>query len=205
LPLQDPDKLIRVVQDSTKNLLFSFRDKASALRDCSEDVRLLIREGYNKETAHRTALSLFGKDTTSFLAIDGTESQDQQLDMMIFYSGAFGYVGRLHFSDSANGCSFDEPLPIEGSLDLSTAVSIYEQDSTSVAGKLTEGGLEVESERLPGALMQLSEYYMAVKTINENFTLIPILYYISIILALAGFVYIIISLVYWFRVLGRIP
>jgi hypothetical protein len=37
------------------------------------------------------------------------------------------------------------------------------------------------------------------------FTLIPILYYISIILALAGFVYIIISLVYWFRVLGRIP
>lgn len=168
MPLQDPDKLIRVVQDSTKNLLHSFRDKANALHDRSEDIRLLIREGYNKEIAYRTALNLFGKDTTSFLAIDGTESQDQQLDMMIFYAGAFGYIGKLHFNDSTNGCTFDEPLPIEGSLGLSTAVSIHEQDSASIAGKLTEGGLEVESERLPSTLMQLSEYYMAVKTIHEN-------------------------------------
>jgi hypothetical protein len=164
----DPDKLIRVVRGSTKNLLHSFRDKANALHACSEDVALLIREGYSKEIAYRTALDLFGKDTTSFLAIDGTESRDQQLDMAIFYAGAFGYVGLLHFTDSTNGCTFDEPLPIEGSLGLSTAVSIHEQDSASVAGKLTEGGLEVESERLPSALMQLSEYYMAVKTINEN-------------------------------------
>lgn len=88
--------------------------------------------------------------------------------MMIFYAGAFGYVGRLHFADSKNGCTFDEPLPIEGSLGLSTAISIHEQDSASIAGRLTEGGLEVESERLPSALMQLSEYYMAVKTILEN-------------------------------------
>ena len=168
MPLQDPDKLIRVVQDSTKNLLHSFRDKANGLHDRSEDIRLLIREGYNKEIAYRTALNLFGKDITSFLAIDGTESQDQQLDMMIFYAGAFGYIGKLHFNDSTNGCSFDEPLPIEDSLGLSTAVSIHEQDSASVAGKLTEGGIEVESERLPSTLMQLSEYYMAVKTIHEN-------------------------------------
>ena len=97
MPLQDPDKLIRVVQDSTKNLLHSFRDKANALHDRSEDIRLLIREGYNKEIAYRTALNLFGKDTTSFLAIDGTESQDQQLDMMIFYAGAFGYIGKSAF------------------------------------------------------------------------------------------------------------
>ena len=168
MPLQDPDKLIRVVQDSTKNLLNSFRDKANALHDRSEDIRLLIREGYNKEIAYRTALNLFDKDTTSSLAIDGTESQDQQLDMMIFYAGAFGYIGKLHFNDSTNGCRFDELLPIEGSLGLSTAVSIHEQDSASVAGKLTEGGVEVESERLPSTLMQLSEYYMAVKTIHEN-------------------------------------
>lgn len=168
MPLQDPDKLIRVVQDSTRNLLHSFRDKANALHDRSEDIRLLIREGYNKEIAYGTALNLFGKDTTSFLAIDGTESQDQQLDMMIFYAGAFGYIGKLHFNDSTNGCRFDEPLPIEGSLGLSTTVSIHEQDSASVAGKLTEGGVEVESERLPSTLMQLSEYYMAVKTIHEN-------------------------------------
>jgi hypothetical protein len=49
MPMQDPDKLIRGVQVSTRNLLHSFRDKASALHDYSEDVRLLIREGYDKE------------------------------------------------------------------------------------------------------------------------------------------------------------
>jgi hypothetical protein len=120
----------------------------------------------DKKIAYRTAIKLFGRDTTSFLAIDGTESQDQQLDMMIFYAGAFGSVGCLHFTDSTDGCTFNDPLPIEGSLGLSTAVSIHEQDSASVAGKLTEGGLEVESERLPSALMQLSEYYMAVENAN---------------------------------------
>jgi hypothetical protein len=45
MPLQDPDKLFTVVQHSTKNHLHSFRDKSNALRDCSEDIRLLIREG----------------------------------------------------------------------------------------------------------------------------------------------------------------
>ena len=69
---------------------------------------------------------------------------------------SLGHVGKLHFNDSTNGCSFDEPLPIEGSLGLYTA-AIHEQDSASVAGKLTEGGVEVESERLPSTLMQLSD------------------------------------------------
>ncbi|HZD36258.1 MAG TPA: hypothetical protein VE130_13740 [Nitrososphaeraceae archaeon] len=137
MPTQDQDKLIRVVQDSTKNLLYSFHDKANTLHDRSEDIRLLIREGHSTKIAYRTALNLFGRDTTSYLAIDGTESQDQQLDMMIFYAGAFGYVGRLHFAASNNGCTFDEPTPIEGSLGLSTAVSIHEHDAASVAGRLT--------------------------------------------------------------------
>jgi hypothetical protein len=43
--------------------------------------RRLFREGYDKEIANRTALNLFGTDIISFLAIDGTESQDQQLDI----------------------------------------------------------------------------------------------------------------------------
>ena len=55
MPLQDSDKLIRVVQASTKNLLHSFRDKANALHDCSEDIKLLIRKGYDKVIAYRTA------------------------------------------------------------------------------------------------------------------------------------------------------
>jgi hypothetical protein len=39
---------------------------------------------------------LFGDNKgLSFLAVDGTESHDQQLYMLVFYSGAFGYKFNL--------------------------------------------------------------------------------------------------------------
>lgn len=68
------------------------------LRECSEDVKLLIREGHDSNIAQSAAERLFGcKDNISFLAIDGIQSQDEVLDMIIFYAGAFGYIGKLDF------------------------------------------------------------------------------------------------------------
>ena len=49
MPLPDPDKLIRVVQDSTKNLLHSFRDKANALHDRSGDIRILSEKDITRK------------------------------------------------------------------------------------------------------------------------------------------------------------
>jgi hypothetical protein len=37
-----------VIQDSTKNTLFSLSNKANALRECLQEIRLLIKEGYDK-------------------------------------------------------------------------------------------------------------------------------------------------------------
>jgi hypothetical protein len=54
---------------------------------------------YDVKVAKETAEKFFGKKKISFIAIDGTESQDQQLDMLIFYAGAFGYIGQLEFVD----------------------------------------------------------------------------------------------------------
>ncbi|HKU49918.1 MAG TPA: hypothetical protein VJP79_08210 [Nitrososphaera sp.] len=51
----DPDKIIQLVQSSTRSLMNSFRDKTDALRSCSKDVRQLIREGYHKKIAYETA------------------------------------------------------------------------------------------------------------------------------------------------------
>ena len=147
----------------------SFRDKTDLLRQCHKDIKLLIREGYDKKIAYETALTLFGKNEAKFIAIDGTKSQDQELDMLVFYAGAFGYVGQLEFSDdNSKGCTFNEPMEVEGNVSISAAISVHEQDTASIAGQATEGGIEVDPERIPSGLMRLAEYYMAVKAVYDE-------------------------------------
>ena len=166
--LQDPNKVIALVQTSTRNIMNSFRGKTDLLRQCHKDIKLLIHEGYDKKKAYETALKFFGKNKAKFIAIDGTKSQDQELDVLVFYAGAFGYIGQLDFSDSNKGCTFNEPVEVEGNVSISTAISVHEQDTSSIAGQITEGGIEVDTERIPTGLMRLAEYYMAVKAVNEE-------------------------------------
>lgn len=162
----DDDRQIKMVQSSTRSLLGSFRDKTELLTKCSNDINLLLREGYDIKIANDTAEKLFGKKKISFIAIDGTQSQDQQLDMLIFYAGAFGYIGQLEFMES--GCSCEEISEANNITNISAAIPIHEEDTSNIVGEMTEGGLEVDPERLPSTLMQFAEYYMAVKSLNEN-------------------------------------
>lgn len=164
----DPDRVIQLVQSSTKNLMESFRGKTELLRQCSKDIKLLIREGYDKRTVYDAAIKLFGKDRTKFIAIDGTESQDQELDMLVFYAGAFGYVGQIKFENTGKGCSYDEPVEFENNMNIFAAIPVHEQDTAKVAGQVTEGGIEVDTERIPSTLMNLSEYYMAVRAVTDD-------------------------------------
>ena len=87
--------------------------------------------------------------------------------MLVFYAGAFGYLGKLDFTDN-KGCCYNEPSEVEGTLNTSAAIPLHEEDVASVAGKKTEGGVELDTGRLPSSLMHLAEYYMAVKTFYEN-------------------------------------
>jgi hypothetical protein len=150
-------------------LLDSFHEKADSLRQCSADVKTLIREGYDKKIAKETAKRMFGDDgqEVSFLAIDGTQSQDQELDMLVFYAGAFGYIGKMDFSGD-NGCGYEEPSQAEGTTSISAAIPVHEEDTADVAGEKTEGGVEVDTNRVPTGLMHLAEYYLAVKTLRER-------------------------------------
>jgi hypothetical protein len=96
--VEESEKIIKLVQSSTRNILSHYRERAEQLRECSEDVKLFIREGHDPKIAQRTAEQLFGTaDGISLLAIDGTKSQDDALEMVIFYAGAFGYVSKLSF------------------------------------------------------------------------------------------------------------
>jgi hypothetical protein len=162
----DDDKLIKLVQTSTRNLMGSFRDKTALLSKCSDDIKLLLREGYDVKVSKETAEKFFGKKKISFIAIDGTQSQDQQLDMLIFYAGAFGYIGKLEFVEK--GCSCGEILEANGITNVSAAIPIHEEDASNVVGETTEGGIEVDPDRLPSTLMQFAEYYMAVKSLQEK-------------------------------------
>ena len=144
----------------------SFREKTELLTKCSNDIKLLIREGYNVKVAKETAEIFFGKKKISFIAIDGAQSQDQRLDMLIFYAGAFGYIGELEFVKEH--CSCGEILEPHNVSNVSAAIPIHEEDASNIVGESTEGGIEVEPERLPSSLMQFAEYYMAVRAAYEN-------------------------------------
>ena len=163
----DYEKIIEVVRSSTNNLLSSFQEKNTLLRQYPTDIKSYIREGYDKQKAYDCAVNLFRKNTTTFIAIDGIESQDQYLDMLVFYAGAFGYTGELEFSKDT-GCKYKEIEELKGINNVSAAISIHEQDTSNIAGQIKEGGVEIDSERIPTSLMQLAEYYFAVKSVITN-------------------------------------
>lgn len=89
------DTIIQSLQSSTRALIGSLRDRTKSLSKFSKDIKILLREGYDIDVARHAAENFFRKKTISFVAIDGTESQDEQLDMLLFYTGAFAYVGQL--------------------------------------------------------------------------------------------------------------
>jgi hypothetical protein len=121
------DLLIKSVQSSTRTLIESFRDKTKLLANCS-DLKLLLREGYKTDIAKQAGKKFFGNNKVSFVAIDGTESQDEHLEMLIFYTGAFGYVGQLEFLEV--GCSCGEVI-----------VLFYRHPLCCVAGSHITSGL----------------------------------------------------------------
>jgi hypothetical protein len=166
--LQDEDagsRTIAEVQASTRFLLETFKSKMSELRGRGEEVRGLLRFGVDLEAASSTAMRFFGSDATDYIAIDGTEAVDQQLDLIVFYVGAFGYSGRIEFTPSS--VVVGDPRPEVASLSVSAAIPLSEEDAAQVFGQRKESGVEVDEKRLPSAAMHLAEYYLAYKALGE--------------------------------------
>jgi hypothetical protein len=136
------------------------------LEKYGNEISKLITIGFDPNQSINTAKKLFGKDKVKFIAVDGTESNDQELDMSIFYAGAFAYVGELVFTK--NGCTYTEPEASDANMEISSAIPIHEEDLSSVSGKLSEGRTEADPNEIPKLLMQLAEYYMAVKNVISN-------------------------------------
>ncbi len=159
-------RTIDEVQSSTRFLLKSFNSKISALKDSSHDIRKFLRFGVDYESACMTASKFFGNSPVDYIAIDGTQSIDQKLDLLVFYIGAFAYMGNVKFPE--NYLVIGDPKPVGGDFSLSTAIPLSEDEATSVYGQPTQSGVEIEIERLPSSLMHLAEYYLAYTTVKEN-------------------------------------
>ena len=80
------------MQFSTRALIGSFRVKTKLISNYSNDIRKLLREGYDVNLTKTTAENFLGKKKISFIAIDGTESQDQQLVMVKKWFGNDWYL-----------------------------------------------------------------------------------------------------------------
>ena len=68
------DTMLRSLQYSTRALIGSFRDKTKMISTCLNDIKKLLREGYDVNVARSIAEKFFGQTKISFIAIDGTES-----------------------------------------------------------------------------------------------------------------------------------
>ena len=156
-------RTIAEVQASTRFLLDSFKTKMAELKECSSGIKGLLRFGVDLPMANSTAKKFFGSETVGYTAIDGTDSVDQQLDLIVFYVGAFAYSGQVRFAPGSVVVA--DPRPGDSSLSVSAAIPLSEEDAAQVFGQKRESGVEVDAERLPMALMHLAEYYLAYKSL----------------------------------------
>ena len=154
-------RTVAEVQASTRFLLDSFKAKIAALKVCGPDINALLRFGVDLHSAAVTAKQFFGTDSAEYIAIDGTNSVDQQLDLLVFYVGAFAYSGSVTFRP--DGVEVGAPHAADVDLSASAAIPLSEEDAAEVFGQKRESGVEVDPERLPNALMHLAEYYLAFK------------------------------------------
>ena len=158
-------RTIAEVRASTRFLLESFKAKMADLKECGPDIGGLLRFGVNFPEAFATAGEFFGSDEVGYMAIDGTDSFEQQLDLIIFYVGAFAYGGKVKFAP--HGVEVGAPKAEQENLSVSAAIPLSEEDAAQVFGQKRESGVEVESERLPMALMHLAEYYLAYRGVDR--------------------------------------
>lgn len=165
----EQDRTIENLQLSTRSLLANFSTKSEQLKECKTDLKKLLNEGLDYKAAFDISKKFFKENEVTFLAIDGTQSQDEKLDLMVFCSAAFGYKGKLQLH--SDGIEFPSDIEGNNAISISSAIPIHEEDIASIVGRSTESGIEIDPAKLPSSLMQLAEYYMAVREIERDPTL----------------------------------
>ena len=161
------DRTVEYVRNSTNNLLTTFQAKLEQLRGNSEISEKLLKTGFDKKVCFEEAIKFFGSDLVRYIAIDGTEFQEDRLDMLIFFAGAYAYGGTLEFDESGE-INANPPSSKDDFFGLSCAIPLTEENSSNVSGDLTEGGIEADAARVPQSLMHFAEYYLAYSALKKD-------------------------------------
>ena len=165
--LSEQDRTVEQIRNSASALLQSFKSKLNSIKGNYEVNEKLLRQGIDKEKCFQDAKEFFGKEQVRYLAIDGTEFQDERLDMLIFYAGAFAYGGEVRFTPT-EGVIAEAPKSNEDTFSLSSAIPLSDEYASAVTGESTPGGVEVDTERVPSSLMRLAEYYLAYISLKND-------------------------------------
>lgn len=141
MPAED---VVHQVFTSADFLLKRKQEKVQAIRSAAPAFRGIFLEGLRA----RDVKSL------TYAAIDGTESVDSRLDFMIFYAGAFGYIGALKAGNDE--LLMEEERSFSGPTEISMAVPVHEGDVTDIL-QASEEDVSI----FPSLLMELSELQLA--------------------------------------------
>jgi hypothetical protein len=160
------DQIVESLRKSANNLLSLFKDKLKHLEGKNEISELFLRQGYDMKLCAEEASQFFGANEVRYLAVDGTEFYEPRLDMVVFYSGAFGYGGITRF---ANLEIVTEPPSSESDYaSLSSAIPLSEEYCSDVYGEVNGGGMELDPGKVSGALMRLAEYTLVYRAITRE-------------------------------------
>ena len=161
------DRTVEYVRNSTSRILAQFNEKLGVLRGNDEITKKILRMGFDGKVCFDEAIKFFGTDKVRYLAVDGTEFQDERLDMLIFFAGAYAYGGQLEFSEDGK-IEAHPPSSENDFFGLSCAIPLSEEYSSKVSGELTEHGVETDPSRVPQALMHFAEYYVAYTALKRS-------------------------------------
>ncbi len=153
----------------TTDLIDLFRRRVSNLAKQKKLIKII--HSLDKSEAEKYVKKFFGKGRYKLVGIDGSQTQEERLEMLLFYICAAAYYGEMNIDEkkvSIDVSKAERSEPIY----LSTAVPLWLEDLPDIAlesiGGSTDYEIKKSIESVPSALMTLSELTLATKALKEN-------------------------------------
>lgn len=158
---------ISILKRETKELARLFEKRIDQLRDRSELLRT-IRMLSDAKLQADAVTSLLPSSGVA-VGIDGSMDYDEVLEMLLFFVASAGYACEFNTKDGVPVFDLGNATRNE-ELTMSAVVPLWREDLLNVAETTraldTELDFRVNLERIPFALMAMSELYLALKIIR---------------------------------------
>jgi len=142
----------------------------------------LIRSDFSSQSCYQTAKKLFGSDTVSFAAVDGTDYARPLFDLVVFFGGSYAARGRITYRRDEPPLVEYEDHFLKGGRALSSCVPVYvnevpeidqsfiqpgETSEISLTRPLTDEAI-ANNSTVANWIMTFSEFYLAYRLAQEQ-------------------------------------